>query len=74
MAMTKLDEEIWVSLEELQPDHVAGYVVGHRPPDPEQFGGVGYILHGLFDTIEEAHAWGDTQLTGSYVVNVVWQP
>jgi hypothetical protein len=72
MAITNLEDEIWTSLEDLQPFPVAGYVVAG--PAEEEYGGIGHKLYGLFDTIEAANAWGDTNIGADYSVNVVWKP
>jgi hypothetical protein len=77
MALTEIGEEIWTTVEDLQPFTASGYVVA-EPHDPG-YGGTGHKLHGLFPTQWAAHFWGDanfgsTDGISNYYVMVVWAP
>ena len=72
MAMTQLRDEIWATLEDLEPVDVAGYVAV-EPADEDEYGAP-VKLHGLFETFEAAWDWANTNAVTLDAVWVVWKP
>lgn len=73
MALKQIGDEIWATLEDLRdPFNDSGFVVAG--PAPEDYGGVGHMLYGMFDTVQAATEWALTNIGNEFTVNVVWKP